>query len=436
MDKMELDQSIASPLIRTEHDAEERVDHDAAHRQHGEFVDLLTNYDQKVPHITKYMGSKRNILEFVVEAINDNYEGGKVCDLFAGTSILSGALGKLVPMHSNDIQQYSAILANTYLSNYNWADVDEDILDKIIESAETYISEIKALYPTLIFSYPEKLTIAQFVQLEERQKALIDFDFGHLSHHLFIKYYSGTYWSFNQCLWIDALRKVADEYQNSPLYYVIVSSLMYAMSYNSQSTGHYAQYRDATNKSSKDDILIYRLKEISPLFKSKFNQLRSYLGENNLDHTITSLDYRECLEHIEPGTLVYADPPYAFVHYSRFYHALETLVKYDYPEVSHKGRYRSDRHQSPFGRRTEVNEAFSSLFEKIRERQSALILSYSNTGMISLEEILKIARDKMGEDYEISHREAEHIHSTMGRSDDKSKEVKEYLVVIKKIANG
>lgn len=49
------------------------------------------------------MGSKKSILEFVIEAINDTYEEGKLCDLFGGTSIIAGALGKLVPIHSNDI---------------------------------------------------------------------------------------------------------------------------------------------------------------------------------------------------------------------------------------------------------------------------------------------------------------------------------------------
>jgi len=396
-------------------------------------LDLLKEYDRAVPHITKYMGSKRNILDFVIEAINDIYEEGRVCDLFAGTGILSGALGKFIPMHSNDIQEYSSILSKTYLSNYNWEEWGDNILDELVVEATGYIEEIKLANPDLSFTYSDKMTIAEFIDLEHQQQALVNHDFGATTHHLFVRYYSGTYWSYEQCLWIDALRKVADAYEGSSLYYVIISSLMYAMSYNSQSTGHYAQYRDATNKSSKDDILIYRQKEILPFFQSKFNQLKNHLGKNELNHTVTTLDYRACLDQIETGTLVYADPPYAFVHYSRFYHALETLVKYDYPEVLHKGRYRTDRHQSPFCRRTEVNEAFTSLFEKIKEKQADLILSYSNTGMISLERIMEIAKASMGSTYEVSYRVEDHKHSTMGRSDDRSKDVKEYLVIAKQI---
>lgn len=50
--------------------------------------DLLNLYDRDVPHIIKYMGAKRKIIDFVIEAINETYEEGKFCDLFSGTSIL------------------------------------------------------------------------------------------------------------------------------------------------------------------------------------------------------------------------------------------------------------------------------------------------------------------------------------------------------------
>jgi adenine-specific DNA-methyltransferase len=393
--------------------------------------EILNEYDHNVPHIIKYMGSKRKILDFICEAINENYESGKLCDLFSGTSILAGSLGKIIPIHSNDIQKYSEILALTYLSNYDWEKYESNILDIIIEKALIYVNKIKNANPRLDFSYLENKTIREFVNFENQQLDLINLDFGNLSHHLFTKYYSGTYWSYDQCLWIDAIRKVADEYKEDPIYYVILSSLMFAMSYNSQSTGHYAQFRDATSLSSKSDILIYRQKEILPYFINKFNELQNYLGVNQLNHSATSLDYSDCLNLIEPSSLVYADPPYAFVHYSRFYHALETLVKYDYPNIAFKGRYRIDRHQSPFCKRSEVKDAFKLLFVKIKAKDARLILSYSNTGMVNLDEILNIGHEYLGNRYVITVKEVDYKHSTMGRKNDKSREVKEYLIIAK-----
>lgn len=80
--------------------------------------DLRSYYNQEIPHIIKYMGSKRDIIDFVIKAVEETYTGRKLCDLFAGTGILAGSLGQLIPIHSNDIQEYSGILSNTYLSDF------------------------------------------------------------------------------------------------------------------------------------------------------------------------------------------------------------------------------------------------------------------------------------------------------------------------------
>ena len=62
------------------------------------------------------------------------------------------------------------------------------------------------------------------------------------------------------------------------------------MAYNAQSTGHYAQYRDANNIASMEDIIFYRNKNILPYFKKKLIELIASTGENSFNHSITSLD--------------------------------------------------------------------------------------------------------------------------------------------------
>ncbi|MEI3604532.1 DNA adenine methylase [Pseudogracilibacillus sp. SE30717A] len=386
---------------------------------------------ENIPHITKYMGSKRSIIDFVIQGIEESYLGGYVCDLFAGSSVLSGCLRNSVPVISNDIQEYSAILANLYLSNYNWDDYP-NLIDDIIQQTTKRVFEAKRRYPHLNFSYDREFDLDSFNSLEKQQQDLIEYDFSSLKYHLFIKNYSGTYWSYEQCLWIDSFRGVADNYKNTPLFYPIIASLMFAMSYNSQSTGHYAQYRDANTIESMNSILIYRRKEILPFFIRKFKEFQHVLGKNDLNHKVVSMDYRDCLDMIEKNTTVYADPPYCFVHYSRFYHALETLVKYDYPDVRFKGRYRTDRHQSPFCIQTKVRDAFRQMFIRIKKKDSNLVLSYSNTGMISLDELEKIAHESFGANYSITIRTQEHLHSTMGRKEDKNRTVQEAIVLVRK----
>jgi len=388
--------------------------------------------EQNIPHIIKYMGSKRKIIEFVVNGINECYTGGTVVDLFAGSTVLSGALRNQVPMISNDIQRYSSILANTYLSSYDWDSRYPNILTEVIRKATNIVNEFKNQYPDLVFDYSPELKLEEFNKLEKAQQELIERDFSSFPYHLFVKNYSGTYWSFEQCLWIDAIRGVANEYQDDDIYYPIISSLMFAMSYNSQSTGHYAQYRDANTESSMKDILTYRRKQILPFFERKFLEFKETLGINDKEHRVVSYDYLDCLNEMPNKSTVYADPPYCFVHYSRFYHAIETLVRYDYPEVKFKGRYRTDRHQSPFCVRTKVKNAFKQMFEKINEKQSNLVLSYSDTGMIDLDELIQLAESIFNVNYTIETRLEDYLHSTMGRAEDKSREVLECLVLIKR----
>ncbi|MDN4074926.1 DNA adenine methylase [Fictibacillus terranigra] len=390
------------------------------------------SYYNEVPHIIKYMGSKRNIMDFVIEGINKCYTGGQIVDLFAGSGVLSGALRDQVPVLSNDIQRYSAILSNTYLGSYDWSSYP-NILNEIVSIATNKVEEIKKTYPELNYVYHSDLTLEQFNNIEKEQQQLFEYDFSDIKYHLFIKNYSGTYWSFEQCLWIDVIRSIAEEYKNTNIFNLIIACLMFAMSYNSQSTGHYAQYRDANTESSMKDILIYRKKNILPYFIRKFEELQQQLGQHNHTHSVVSMDYLDCLDIIAPNSTVYADPPYCFVHYSRFYHALETLVRYDYPEVKYKGRYRTDRHQSPFCIRTKVKNAFQLMFEKVSIKQSNLVLSYSDTGMIELDEIISLAKEVFGIKYEIDFLLEDYSHSTMGRKKDRNREVIEGLILIKLI---
>ncbi len=384
----------------------------------------------KLPHLLKYMGSKREIIDFIEESIIElDVESKWLCDLFSGSSIVAGSLNYKFNIHANDIQIYSGILAKTYLSDFGH--IKLSFLDEVEDKAVKLTKQLYSKYPELVFNYKNTFNLVDFALIEKEQQKLINKDF-EIGFHLFTKYYSGTYWSFDQCVWIDSLRAVAEEYIGKPEYYVILSSLIFAMSYTSQSTGHYAQYRDPLTNSSMTDILSYRERDIWPYFEKKFIELISIPNYNSQEFKVTSLDYLDCLRIIEDNSIVYADPPYQSVHYSRFYHVLETLVKYDYPKVEYKGRYREDRHQSPFCKKTTVSKAFENLFEGVRLKNSHLVLSYSDTGMITLDEIILIANKVFSNKYTSWVKVKDHVHSKMGRSDVRNQDVKEYTLLFRR----
>jgi len=388
--------------------------------------------ETKIPHLLKYMGSKREILDFVTDAIDQlGVKADWVCDLFAGTSVVGASLKSKFNVHSNDIQAYSSVLSKTYLTDLKSAIPFGKIAELKKEVTER-VKQFKDAHPAFVFDYHNVNGFEEVEALEKAQQALIDEDF-YLGFHLFAKYYSGTYWTYDQCVWIDSIRCVAESYKDMPEYYAMMSSLISAMSYVSQSTGHYAQYRDVT-ESNLLDILQYRNRDIWYYFERKFNELILNLnGTATREYRVTTLDYLDCLSTVKPGAIIYADPPYQSVHYSRFYHALETLVKYDNPVVAHKGRYREDRHQSPFCKKTTVIQAFVALFNGTKVKNAHLALSYSDTGMISLDQIKSLASGIFGTGYRITILEKKYKHSTMGRSDEKQQDVVEYIILFKKI---
>lgn len=376
------------------------------------------------------MGSKSKIMDFLLEGINQVHDGRAICDLFSGSGSLSGAIGQQASVHSNDIQSYSRVLADTY--NRSHRTPDTPTAEEIVAVASALVDVRKIKFT---IDYNTELNLKEFNALESLQKKNIDENFDY-DWHLFAKYYSGTWWSYEQCLWIDALREVAARHKEKPIYPAILSSLMFAMAYASQGTGHYAQYRDAKTESSFRDIIIYRKRSISQYFSRKYSEVLECLPaeKTTKNHQSTALDFKECLDVFEGGT-VYADPPYCFVHYSRFYHALETLVLYDFPTLQTqngsvvKGRYREGRHQSPFCIKSKVSDAFGALFRGIAKSNSSLVLSYSNTGMISLDELYQISRIAIP-NKKIDIMTTDHEHMTMGRRQDRQRSVKESLLLV------
>jgi adenine-specific DNA-methyltransferase len=400
------------------------------------FASLLCIINMKsidnIPHILKYMGSKREILNFVGTAIHDlNVNSRWLCDLFAGTSIISAAFNDEYNVISNDIQEYSSILAKMYSLNLK-EDLPCDFSRKVVDQAEFLKNEWINNHKEFNFKYDKINIYNDLKMLERNQQDLINRNFN-IGFNFFTKNYSGTYWSYDQCVWIDSIRAIAEKYKETSGYYAIISALIFAMSYSSQSTGHFAQFRDVT-ESNMDDILLYRNKQIRDLFTKKMDELISVLDEKCTNKIkVTSLDYLDCLRTIENNTIVYADPPYSNVHYSRFYHVIETLVRYDNPVLKYKGRYREDRYQSVFDKKSQVKDAFKNLFIGIKEKKSHLVLSYSNNGLISEDDLLEIAKDVLGKDYLIDVRSKNYIHSKMGRADENRMNVNELLILFKRV---
>jgi adenine-specific DNA-methyltransferase len=106
-------------------------------------------------------------------------------------------------------------------------------------------------------------------------------------------------------------------------------------------------------------------------------------------HEVLAEDWRVVFAagFAEEARVVYVDPPYNTEQYSRFYHVLETLVRYDNPRLSCKARYREGRFKSGFSYRGRVEVEFAELFKRCAQCCDAdIVLSYSSTGLLGVEQ--------------------------------------------------
>ena len=92
-----------------------------------------------------------------------------------------------------------------------------------------------------------------------------------------------------------------------------MTALIYAHSYCSSGTGHFAQFRDLKDVKSVNDTFLYRDRSAWDYFEKKFKEIldfHKYYSKRK--HTSTNMDFREILENkrlMDKVDVIYADPP-------------------------------------------------------------------------------------------------------------------------------
>ena len=89
-------------------------------------------------------------------------------------------------------------------------------------------------------------------------------------------------------------------------------------------------------------------------------------------------DADEAALQLQEGDLAFIDPPYSGVHYSRFYHVLETICVGQCGDVTGRGRYpaRDLRPRSRYSVATEAKGALDDLLAKVASRGARALLTF------------------------------------------------------------
>jgi adenine-specific DNA-methyltransferase len=320
----------------------------------------------------RYMGNKNRLLDFIIPEINKITKKDEVvCDLMAGTNSVAYALKKKYTVYTNDIQYYSFIIGKALIENNQFHISKDSAIDKLQHDYEL-----------------------------NKEKRMFNF---------FEKNYSNTYFSEEQCCEIDSIRYAISKESNEYLNALYLTSLMYAMNLCQSTSGHFAQYLPSNHKR----LINIVNRSIWEEFLKKCDDFEDIVF-NKTKNICFNMDYKDLVEtdEFKKVSCVYIDIPYTGEQYSRFYHILETVCKYDNPELEFKGLYRTDRYMSNFSLRANVKKEFDYMISKMAEKNKKLVLSYSNKGLVEPYELERII-SKYYKHCKV--KEVSYNHSTQGK---------------------
>lgn len=339
--------------------------------------------------IINYQGSKKNLLEFIHDNL-DKYINKKdvILDIFAGTSSVAYSYKRTNVVYANDAEVYASTMARALLYDYKDLTVGFNKVKKAYLSYNNpdsrYDLWIDKEKKALVEENIEEL-IKLYSEIPTIWKNGLKWFGTRDEYSLFVKYYSTSYFGIKQARDIDAIR-YAIEKEGGISKDVYLAALFYAMKECVLSKdGHMAQPLDL--KKNKSRLFRLRTKDIYTLFLQKINDFSSdsfvrSVGDNKVYNSNFEelIDDPDCLKDV---TVIYADPPYTDMQYSRYYHILNTVVEYDYPDVTKngekytKGLYLENRFQSQLSQKSKCLKSMEKLISFSYRNNVTLAISFA-----------------------------------------------------------
>ena len=322
----------------------------------------------------KYMGSKRSMLKNGLGKLLLEESKGRtrVVDLFSGSGSVSWFVSTNVnlPVFALDLQSYAATLAAAVIersSNVNVKSLIDTWLIKSINWAQQHptwnevISIDSSNSNAFTWSKRSRDFVSSFPINEE---------------HVVTSSYGGHYFSLTQSLLLDGmLNNLPSKPQQRKLCH---AATIIAASCCSASPGHTAQPFQPTKTASK---YIQEAWSRDPVHQAKRAIIEmSHLRARKKGKARVG-DAMKLVPKLNKEDLVFIDPPYSDVQYSRFYHVLETIARRKLINVSGVGRYPpfSERPVSQFSRKSESYYALQELLQGIALVGADVILTFPSS---------------------------------------------------------
>lgn len=386
-----------------------------------------------------YMGTKRHLAPSVAEVVR-TCRPGPVLDSFSGMCAVGEAIGESRSVWHNDVQRFSFEVAQAFFGAQTPPPLTGFVATHLYEDFEANKAALTTRFDVelndenisiddgSVEAMLNRMSAARHVGNDtnyETERDILSKSKNNFPYRLCSITFSDGYFGLKQSIEIDSIRYCIDKAIirksiNHETHRWLLIALCQAALRVASTTGHFAQFIKP-NLNNLSVFLRQRKRSVWETWLNCIAELNPIGGtlwrRTNKAFNQDSLSLLEILKESKTRpAVIYADPPYTDDQYSRYYHIWETLVIYDYPKTSGHGRYRPDRFNTPFSKKTTVKKAMDDFIGKCRALKSDLVLSYPENGLLCKtgENIIKILKhhyDKV----EISHC-LDYNHSTMGAS--------------------
>jgi adenine-specific DNA methylase len=309
----------------------------------------------------KYMGSKRSmLLNGLGDLLAENAPTTtRFVDLFAGSGAVAihVATKYEIPVVASDLQRYSAVLTGAVIERQNELQWER--------SWTTWHDRAKEMYRRVRPPTLDNVTVKNVDELRDWSRRR--------SGLPLTKAYGGHFYSPVQATWLDAYRSTLPT--RKPARTVALASLLHVASRCAASPGHTAQPFQPGRKANRY-IAGAWAKDVPELNKEFFCALsKLYAKKTGIAETA---DANSAADSVKETDLVFIDPPYSGVQYSRFYHVLESVATGAPGEVSGSGRNPTPqkRPHSRYSIITGAKKAFSELLAKLGEKGARCIVTF------------------------------------------------------------
>jgi adenine-specific DNA methylase len=383
----------------------------------------------KFANTAQYMGSKKAISGFLVEAISRTHPAGNpILDLMCGSGAASSAFSRVWPTTASDSQKFSRLLAKVQGGGFDTPKA-QVMIEKIFKIAQENANSLRGMIGDFLETEEDCFSEDNEVKLFDRYKKLLNsfplFQSGIQSalwkpdheierrkqdpkifpYCLFTGYFANIYFGLRQSIEIDSIRFAIDSLDNEEEKDWALGTLIATLS-NIATTyaGHFAQpvVKPSLEISNSTLFRILNKRSVSVYheFGMRLINLASESEKNSNPVKMLEGPWKNALNQASgifsgKDLLVYLDPPYTRDEYSRYYHVLETLVQYSYPSVEGAGRAPSkskgERFRSEFFTRVpeRAEQALHRVISEVLSNGWKCALSYSNTGTAQLSTTIK-----------------------------------------------